>query len=1087
MLTPMNIPVKGFLLSIILICCSNSWGFGKNKVQYENLKWKVISTPHFEIYHHQEKGDLAQISQKFIENAYKKLQKQFGFDRKERLPLVIYGTPDLFSQTNIITVLLSEDVGGFTELFKTRIAIPFNGSYNELRHVLHHELSHAFVLGILYDQKGGNLLFNRVQVPFWFMEGSAEFLSSGWDIEADMFMMDQTINSFVPLPGPALDGYLAYKGGQSFLFFLSSSRGQEAFGKFLREFRRTRSVENSIKKIYGKPVEELGKEWIQELKRIYWPEIGRRISPSRNAIAITSHLETRDHYNLHPRISPDGSKIAFFSDRKDFTNILITDRKGKVLQRISQNGYGGYFESFHPFRSGMCWSPDGSKLAFVTKSGGRDEIRIVEVNEKKLLKKISASATSLSDPDWSRCGKKIAFSGITNDGKSDLFIYDFEKDSISRLTNNIQQESDPRFSPDGKKLLFSLQDTCGSAQTTTTAFKEAPCELAEIDLLTGKQKILTSTPWNEIQPCYSPDGDKIAFISDRNGINNIYIAPLDSLSEAKPLTDYIGGCSNPDWSREGDIIVFSLFQQQGWDIWSIEKPLSKLRNDTLACTRFVEATYSSTPLFTPVELKPDSSKNGITEISASKENSDSSAIIPDTLNMIESSAVSVNGKDSAVEDSSNTEELANLLSTPPADSVSQDSSAVSLNSSDSTATDSLNTVEPVNLLSTPSADSSSRDSTTAAVSSPKLPSRPYRLKFTPDLVTLGVGVSTYYSPAGQWLLAFSDMMGDHRITVAGDIQGNFNDYIHLFASYYYLRNRLDIGLGAFLSKDYSNASIFGDHLYHDTEAGGFLVLQYPFSISSRVDLEIFACHIKRKPVGFSGPNIKTSAFLPTLSYVFDNILWGLTGPLNGTRAAAGIIVSPPLNFVDDPFISIDADIRNYLHLAKRFVWANRLFLGASFGINEKQSARRYMLGGNENWLLYRVNLDQYEKNLPGAFYSSFVTPFRGWNYIDLSGTKVAVLNSEFRFPFIREISLVWPLPIQIRYINGAVFTDIGNAWDTGDQVNGLPFPDKIYGGFGFGLRANLGIFVLRFDRGWPTDWKSDIGTPINYFSLGAEF
>ena len=114
----MYIPVKGFLLSILLICCSNSWGFGKNKVQYENLKWKVISTPHFEIYHHQEKGDLAQISQKFIENAYKKLQNQFIFDRKERLPLILYGTPDLFSQTNIITEILPEDVGDLRSSLK---------------------------------------------------------------------------------------------------------------------------------------------------------------------------------------------------------------------------------------------------------------------------------------------------------------------------------------------------------------------------------------------------------------------------------------------------------------------------------------------------------------------------------------------------------------------------------------------------------------------------------------------------------------------------------------------------------------------------------------------------------------------------------------------------------------------------------------------------------------------------------------------------------------------------------------------------------------------------------------------------------
>jgi Tol biopolymer transport system component len=59
---------------------------------------------------------------------------------------------------------------------------------------------------------------------------------------------------------------------------------------------------------------------------------------------------------------------GFLSDRRDYTGIMITDRPGKVLQEISQTGYGGFFESFHPFRSGMCWSPDGNSLAFVTKT-----------------------------------------------------------------------------------------------------------------------------------------------------------------------------------------------------------------------------------------------------------------------------------------------------------------------------------------------------------------------------------------------------------------------------------------------------------------------------------------------------------------------------------------------------------------------------------------------------------------------------------------------------------------------------------------------------------------------------------------------
>jgi outer membrane protein assembly factor BamA len=156
-------------------------------------------------------------------------------------------------------------------------------------------------------------------------------------------------------------------------------------------------------------------------------------------------------------------------------------------------------------------------------------------------------------------------------------------------------------------------------------------------------------------------------------------------------------------------------------------------------------------------------------------------------------------------------------------------------------------------------------------------------------------------------------------------------------------------------------------------------------------------------------------------------------------------------------------------------------------LKEGISARHYFMGGDENWLFYKVNIDKYNNNIPYTFYSDFVTPMRGWSYLDLTGTRAVLLNSEFRFPFVREFSVVWPIPFQIRYVNGALFVDAGNAWDAGAKTGDLPLPDKIYGGIGFGMRANLGIFVLRFDRGWPTDFKYFIGTPINYFSLGAEF
>ena len=1083
------------------------FGFGKNKVQYTVFKWQTFSTPHFLVHYHRGQNDLSRIAPLWIEEAYQSLQTQFEHNQKDRIPLVLYGNTNLFTQTNIITELIPEEVGGFTELFKNRIAIPFNGSYKDLRHVLHHELVHAFMFGMLFEQLGSNLLAGNLQLPLWFMEGSAEFLSSGWDADADMFMIDQTLNSTTPLPGPALDGYLAYKGGQSFLFYLSSSRGDSLFNEFLIEFKKTKRIENVVKKVYRKPLEDLGKEWVLELRRLYWPEIGCRIDPSVHAKPVTRHIESRDHFNLRPRISPDGKMIAFYSDRRDYTRIIVTDLAGKSLYEISQTGYGGFFENFHPFRSGVCWSPDSRRLAFVTKSGASDEIRIVDVKAKRLQRRITTRISSISSPDWSSDGKMIVFTGVDS-GRSDLYVYDLAGEGLRQLTRSIEFESDPHFSPDGKRIIFAVEDTTQTVALSDTPYGRNPSELAELSLDTRVITRLTSTPWSEKEPCFSPDGKKILFISDRNGINNCYIAPVDSMAHALPLTNYTGGCSNPDWSSN-DRIVFSLFNRQGWDIWIMRHPLAKLLSDTLTPTRWVASfTDTAHSFFNKVSLSPDTAEidSGITEDTLRNSAADDAAAaidIAEEIPPLPDSAVQVPTDSMAVitDTSANRYPLVDTpviapdtsddtIATAPMESPG-DSIADSAGSVDSMTVSVVTHTPHDSAVITPgdSADTVASNgkrlsvADTLTLSSP----HPYRLSFSPDMVSVGLGMSTAYSPAGQVLIALSDLLGDHRITFAGDIQGNFNDYAHLYLSYIYLKNRVNMGAGGFYSKDYAFASIFGDRLYHDMEYGGFGIAQYPFSMYSRCDLQLYARHIRQEPVTFDGPTLTDNIFVASLSYVYDNILWGITGPLTGLRAIASMQLSPPLRVVTEPYLSFDADIRHYLHLFKRFVWANRLYLGGSVPLDDRSSARRYLLGGNDQWLIYQVNVAEYEKNIPNIFYSDFVTPFRGWNYVDLSGTRVAVFNTEFRFPFIREITLVWPLPMQILYINGAVFADVGNAWEAGESWNRLPLPKNIYGGFGFGMRANLGIFIVRFDRAWKTDWRTFAGGPINYFSLGAEF
>jgi outer membrane protein assembly factor BamA len=372
-------------------------------------------------------------------------------------------------------------------------------------------------------------------------------------------------------------------------------------------------------------------------------------------------------------------------------------------------------------------------------------------------------------------------------------------------------------------------------------------------------------------------------------------------------------------------------------------------------------------------------------------------------------------------------------------------------------------------------------------------SDPYKLRFTPDFVLFGLGVNTYSGAAGQAVATFSDIMGDHRITLAGDLQIDFTEYAQVYAAYQYLKLRVNMMAAAFYYKNYSYDGSFRT-IYHDLETGGALGLSYPFSMFSRADLQLTGSRIERVPVAYYSETYRsepyeTNLLRASLGFSYDNILWGITGPLNGVRAQTQFHAAPPLGFVDQSYISADVDVRHYTHILKRFVWANRLATGGSIALGDGKAARRFLLGGSENWFNYGVNAENYRENLDYnySYHSKIVTPLRGWNYFDLDGDRMFMANSEFRFPFIREISTVWPLPMQIRYINGALFMDNGYAWTRGEQSGSFPLPPKLVSGFGFGMRANLGIFVLRYDRGWPTDWSNGVRGPINYFSLGAEF
>ena len=162
------------LLAIFSISANAQYYFGQNKIQYTDFDWQVLTTEHFNIYFYPEEKEIAEAAAFLAEESYIYLQEKFNHTIENRVPFIVYSSPVFFEQTNVIPGILPENVAGFTEYFKQRVVIPFNGSYADFAHVVRHELVHVFTMQKLAYVAKMHRKNNVATPPLWFMEGIAE-------------------------------------------------------------------------------------------------------------------------------------------------------------------------------------------------------------------------------------------------------------------------------------------------------------------------------------------------------------------------------------------------------------------------------------------------------------------------------------------------------------------------------------------------------------------------------------------------------------------------------------------------------------------------------------------------------------------------------------------------------------------------------------------------------------------------------------------------------------------------------------------------------------------------------------------------
>jgi len=1047
-----------FLLTALFLPLSVLAQFGQNKVQYKNFTWYYIQTDHFDIYFSMPGVKLAEFTSKAAEDALTSIEKSFNYKINNRITIIVYNSTNDFQETNVTDSYLGEGIEGFTEIFKNRIVVQFMGSYSEFRHLIHHELTHAVMNDYFYGGSLQNIITNNISLnlPQWFNEGMAEYQSLGWDINTDMFIRDAIINDYLPDINE-LNGYVAYRGGESIFHYLSEKYGKEKIGELISKIKNSGDLEKGLKETTGINLKELNERWRENLKRIYWPDVSLYKSPDEFAKKLTDSDEGVGYYNTNPAISPQGDKIAFISNRDYYFDVYIMNVfDGKIIKKLVKGNRSADFEQLNVVAPGLCWSPDGNKVALSAKSEGNDVIYIIDVNtEDKII--LPVKLDGIKSLCWSQDGNNLAFIGH-NAVQSDLYIYDFNRKIFYNLTNDVFTDNDPTWAPDSKTIYFSSnRNNYISPFQISNSFqiynyKNSFSDIYSINIDSKKIERITNMPnSNQISPVVEPSGKQILFISDLNGINNIYKQKIkvdtekEVFSKAIPITNSLNGLYQLSLSKDGKKMIFSSLYKGSYNLFFINNPFEiRLDSNKLIATVFISSLEKKETMLNTVDSKI------IGQIDTAQ------IIVSDSVTKFYSNVANVYG-DSVQIDFSNYIFGGEAEKTNAKIDTTNNNKFPLQNNLDNNGNYFVNR---------------------------------YKIKFSPDIVYANAGYSTFFGLLGTTVLSFGDVLGDYRIVAQTSLQIDLRNSDYGLA-YFSLKNRLNYGVEGFhIARFVYLNSPFGTNLFRFRNYGATFSLSFPLNQFYRFEAGLSWLNVSMEDLDVAFyPGQYASYIVPTLSFVHDNSLWGFTAPFNGTRYRFDIMANPGIEDKNLSFYSFLSDYRRYFGFWKYYTLAFRFSSGYSWGTNPQ----RFFLGGVDNWINRQFETINIPLNSPSDF--AFLTaalPLRGHGYAAKIGTKYALINLEFRFPLIRYL-VPGPLPILFSNIMGNAFFDAGTAWTRikdlrlfERNINNNFITNDLLMGTGVGARLYFLYFLVRFDVAWAY-YLNSFSKPKFYISLGTDF
>ena len=273
-----------------------------------------------------------------------------------------------------------------------------------------------------------------------------------------------------------------------------------------------------------------------------------------------THLTKNKWLDFSPAASPDGSKLAFVSDRDGNREIYILDLKwmdgytqweGVNLTNISKTSGHDWTPQF---------SPSNDKIVYTTYFPDSDNYDVFIMNiDGSGKKNITNSPGYEKNPQFSPEGSFILYQSWEK-GKMEIFFSNLLDENNINLTRNTSSydiiSAGNAISPDGQKVVF-----------TSDRDKNKNIYIMNTDG-TG-QKQLTSHPSNDYEPVFSPDGLSIVFTSERDGNKQVYIMNQEGKNMAN-LSKNSADDWAPKYYSDNRKIVFQSHRDGNWEIYMMK-------------------------------------------------------------------------------------------------------------------------------------------------------------------------------------------------------------------------------------------------------------------------------------------------------------------------------------------------------------------------------------------------------------------------------------------------------------------------------------------------------------------------------------